>query len=276
MLLLPNNSLLYPGGVPGFDPLHVAAYGLVYSGIAANQGGGFINLLNGARATATGTITSVIDGVIGPSSNYGAANAYNAVSTSAPGTRTAYTTAAIIGRITALNISRAYMTAGASGNGTGLFVDTTSGYVCIAGTNNAFTFNFLTGNPYFIAASYSSTLNIAHVVVVDLSTGKITQFTFTATGTIDGPTTYNIGGWNQLSGREFNGNIAAVMISYNNYLSSGQLYQWAQNPWAFWYPFAFDVDDFIVGATAFTWLEMDGKGAAFPRNYWTREMIAHD
>lgn len=46
--------------------------------------------------------------------------------------------------------------------------------------------------------------------------------------------TYGIGN-NVGSSREFNGFIAAAMVGAD-YLAIPQLLQWAENPWAFWYP----------------------------------------
>src|SRR4051812_30138987 len=64
----PSGPFAYPGIAPGFDPSHVAAQNIRFSGAAASNG--FASILTGAPSSLLGVPTNKIIGLIGPTRVY--------------------------------------------------------------------------------------------------------------------------------------------------------------------------------------------------------------
>jgi hypothetical protein len=236
-LLYKTNALLFPGGrTPGFDPSHVAANKIRYSGIPA--GATFLNLLNNTTSTIGGTASLKIT-PMGPAvyTATGAAN-YNSVTATASETPIAVTQAAIVTPITS-NASGSYLFCTDVTNATTenalMILSLVVEFSCNGSYTSGITLSLNT--PYFVAVSVrNNSGNLAgNFVVINLLTGQIFTATLTGTSRILQASTFNWGiGGNTLNSRS-GVQIAAVMYSVG-YLSLQQLLLWAQAPWDFWYP----------------------------------------
>ena len=228
--------LAFPGRAPGFDPTHPAALGTVVSAVSA--GANFVNFLNGKQGTVSGSLTSAINGNIGPTTVYAAGGTNRAAFTQAsPTSPASFTCAAVF-----------YQTGYApSGYATFIWDTTNNGLLTQFSThaldiivNNAqqiFT-NLVPSlnTPYFAVASGSSTK--ANGLLLNLATGQILSQTISYSIALgSAATSISIG--NTTGGSiEIVGGIGAAMMGYNNFLSPAALLQWAQRPWDFWYPSA--------------------------------------
>lgn len=242
-IILPfeTNPLAYPGRLPGFDPGHFALGGKpLYSGV--RSGANFINLLTSASGTVTGTFTSALDGNLGPSLGCGAiANSNQIAVSGAP--QIAYqqgTIAAIVRPSDVTNFNAIFAGSPNTSGGLDLFFANDSGalgdlMMRVFGTNIRSNINnTVAGVPYFVVASCDAATNI-NFLQVNLNTGRVDTATAASSATLpllDG--TFLVAQWRG-GGLGCTGNLAAVMYS-GTYLSMAQLKQWAQDPWAFWYP----------------------------------------
>ncbi len=244
MLLAPPSNLEFPAyRAPGFDPTHPASPGLFYSGIAVS--GSFVNLLTGAPASITGTVSAIM-------------------TPQGPGARCVTTLSGLVAA-TPASVAASAITFGAiitltASIATGVFLQINGGsssylyqasrvlFMAAGGSTFSSGVTLALNVPYFVAVSYNG--STARWVVANLNTGQITQATTSAThtiGTLGGSTTFVSGG---TSGAYFmDGQINAGMCALNNWLSAAQLLAWAADPWAFWYPDD-DLDFRIVGLTS--------------------------
>jgi hypothetical protein len=238
-LQINQNRLGYPGRSPGFDGSHPASVNARFSAIAGSSN--FITILSLRKATLTSQApTFGIDGALGPcgifASGGNATSACNFAGQFA-GTDLSGTVAAII-RLSSLGAINAIFSSNQtnSTNGYYLSVSTTGqiqmnlpGFV----TANSGASYVTAGVPYFIAGS--SITGHSNFVSLNLNTGQIKTTATTGTYTAAaGNGTMQIG-CNRENSQVAVGNIAAAMYS-GTLLTIQQLIQWAQDPWAFWYP----------------------------------------
>ncbi len=250
-ILLPSSGAPceFPCRPPGFDPTHPMAQGMVpghgFSGVATpatNVVGGFINLLTAQPGVRAGTLAAKTDAYIGPT--FAVASNTNH-----------FDFAGQLGEAEKLGTFGSIVINTGAG---AFFFNTSSTNAGIAQgfttAGNAFNFNFngvttissvtttwATGVPYFFACSSKTNgtgvNSLAHFVVRNLKTGVIQAETVSYTGITGaniGNGSYRIG--DRAGALGLTGNVAAMM--YAPFLATKmQLYQWALDPWAFWYPY---------------------------------------
>lgn len=243
--ILPRRGLSYPGSFKqGYDLNHIASApnkgvggtGATSLSVVA-KGANAVNLLKGARGTAT-SMTAKMDGIIGPSVNFGTSITF-------PGSTTCpsiYTFAAIV-RPSAL--AGFIYTMIATSNGTGglaFRVDSSNIPVTVVNSNASpgAAFAMTNGIPYFVAVSCNLTDTSNYIfnqVQVNLKTGQTLSTSFTSSlGAIGGITAAQAGTF-FLGNASFpwTGVLAAAMAE-SVFLTLPQLQQWAQDPWSYWYP----------------------------------------
>jgi hypothetical protein len=238
--LLKPNSLVLPGRLPGFNPNHLASSGL-HKGTGLSwisKGANGQNLLNGAKGTVVGTAANIVGKIFSPlgmTTGFVAANT-NALSysgntttnnTSATFAAMFYTTTLTLGPI---------VTNSSTSSGVGAGFSTTGAlntWNFSKGENTDGTITIAVNTPYFVIWSISpATVNF---LTLNLTNGKITTQTLANSIVPTAPNgTYQIGA-NSGDADFPTVNIAAAMFS-PIYLSIAQMRQWAQDPWAFWYP----------------------------------------
>lgn len=251
-ILFRRRGLAFPGGLrPGFDPNHPASAGISpgHGLSAVAQGNTFINILNATKATiTTGTPAAVIDGLIGPTCYVGAGGATDHVTFSgnAAATDNNVTFAAIWRQVGTPANDAFYLTSSNVGNtGWGMNFSHASGSNDLTITDFATGawddcgFVITPGHAYFGAISASTSgSGYATWFLIDLNTGIAGVLTYpfadtaagwAASGASDG--VYSIG-FNNFAPLA---KIAAVMWA-PTCLSYWQIWQWAQDPWSFWYP----------------------------------------
>jgi hypothetical protein len=240
-----NSKLAFPGGFPGYNKDHPASR-LAFNSFVASSAG-LVNLVNGQPGTVVGSPTFAVKD-IGPAVNTPASAGYQFTSVPAnPGTGT--TLAAIIKTDSSI-----------SGFGWALYLDA-SPAIALAIYTSAFQVAFngsgydlsafgapATNTSYFIAVSFvdAGGGNVAYSAVLKnlktgriLSTGPLTQVDNISAG----QTSFFIGSNNGSTSSLLN--FAAGMGSYA-YLTNNQLLQWADDPWAFWYPRKVDLASYLV------------------------------
>lgn len=235
-VILPFNPrpLAYPGRGAGFDPSHPIAGNIRFSGVA--RGNSFINLLNGhAGALNNGNTTAKIFGGLGPTMNSanpaGATNAGSYFSTSGLAVP-ASTTIACIFQVTITGQYHGLFDADPSGFAGWLF-GIRNTYEIYDGTQGIGVLVPPSGVPLFVVISVIGTT--ATLVETNLSTGAIRSELITVVAPGGSESTYTVGDSGFGGGNAFNGGIAAAMYSSKGYKLPA-LRQWAQDPWAFWYP----------------------------------------
>lgn len=262
MLILPRNRLAFPAGMrPGFSPTHPAANGLggdkkQFSAIAsfgATFGGTLLNLLTGAQAdTIAGIPTFNILGAIGPSLAFAAPS--TAQFTGGLGNTTTADSSVTFGAILQRNSTTAGSgiiisddTNGTNGRAAqGINVSGALILVFWGGSLVTSSLVMAVGVPYFYGVSADATST--RFVLVNLLTGRI------QTDVQAAPTPAVISGANgsiiigTTGSRFINSSIAAVMYAPKS-TNMAQLTQWANDPWAFWYPQSLRGFDFAVGTS---------------------------
>lgn len=240
MRILRPNPLIYPARhKPGFDPTHPVANSVRLSAVAS--GSNFVNLLSGKAGTISGTPVSAISGVIGPSTNIGAGVSSDRVTFSGmPIASSAMTMAAImIGAVPGGTNPAIFSNTSSSSSGYIFYQNNGTGILTIQqwgiGSNSFSTVIPVPGHPCFVAATKDA--NGSFFVSTDLITGAI-QSNSAGGGSVSGTPngTYTIGNWPaaNLDDPRLTP-MSAVM--YSDVVTSSQLLlQWAQDPWAFWYP----------------------------------------
>lgn len=226
-----------------FNPAHFMARGITktngFSGVAVN---GNIFDLQGARpATIAGAPTAKSYSAIGPTVDYTGGtdeSQFTGRSTAVNNNNTF----GLIFQLDSLNGGAGVLFAQSFNGGNPLLV-TGVAYGASGASLNAIiatslvslgSYTFLTGVPYFVATSYSTT-NYS-TVILRLDTGQL--LTFTGTGTFTAPASadgsYCIGNVTAFGAAQIGGGIAAAMFSPALH-GVADLVQWAQDPWSFWY-----------------------------------------
>ncbi len=226
-----------------FNPAHFMARGITktngFSGVAVN---GNIFDLQGARpATIAGAPTAKAYSAIGPTVDY-AGGTDESQFTGRSTAVNSNNTFGLIFQLDSLNAGAGVLFAQSFNGGNPLLV-TGIAYGASGANLNAIiatslvslgSYTFLTGVPYFVATSYSTT-NYS-TVILRLDTGQLLTFTgtgtFTAPGSADG--SYCIGNVTAFGAAEIGGGIAAAMFSPTLH-SLQDLLLWAQDPWSFWH-----------------------------------------
>ena len=250
IILRRPNRLIYPGTRPGFDPSHPASAGFAglrgFSVVASTGQINFNSVTTGAAGVVSnvGSSTTVIDSIIGPS--FVTMGSSVAIQFKSPGiVDTQCTVAAIVREKTNFGVT-IFTNCSAAG---GIRFDETNSrnlqltfpYVAAL---TASSFAILDVVPFFVAASAIGNGPLNYVAT-NLQTGQIFSSATTTggsspNGTID--SNYYLGLAPTAGASPFDGLIAAVMYS-PKYLTMLQLLQWAQDPWAFWYPQKIDLAD---------------------------------
>ena len=242
-LTLRQSPLIYHGGRPGFDPVHPASNGIRFSGVASNKD--FINLLaTPPLGVATGS-SLVVDGLIGQAAKFSGFGHWVKFS----GQSTANDQAATVGCILRLNALSGTPTifASAATTATGYALQINSSgamtfYNNASGITGASSFSLIAGTAYFLGGSYNS--GVANFVAVNLQNGQIQTSSTTGMSTANtAPDGAYLIGSDQF-GNSSASSIAAIMVS-SNLMSIQQLLQWAQDPWSFWYPNHFDLENIL-------------------------------
>lgn len=246
-LILRQPPLIYRAGRPGFDPSHPASNGIRFSGISVGKN--FNNLLSvPPTGTASGT-SSVVDGLIGLATKFSGSNHFVKFT----GQSTANDQAATVGCIFRFNTlsGTPVLFANAATTATGYALQINSSgaaffYNNASGTTGASSFDLAAGNAYFIGASFNS--SVANFVLANLQNGQVFSSSSTGMSTANtAPDGNYLIGSDQFSNSSAS-SIAAIMVN-SNLMSIPQLMQWAQDPWSFWYPNHFDLEN-VMAATA--------------------------
>ena len=237
MQLIVRDPFSFPGyRAPGFNNGHIASPSTLFSGIAM-PGGGFLNLLNGTRATLVGTPGFSIDGIIGPCCSY--LGGVNTATDEFPAPTTSFTTVtmAAIFKIPSFLSSNMYLISNSNGTNSfaiGCTATTGTAFIIAGTTNTLLGFTPAVNVPYLLVASISLNSAISSVLV-NLNNGSIVAGNTASTGTsVAGDGTFYVGNRPGFP-RPLNGYIAAAMFS-SAFSSQQQLNAWAQSPWDFWYP----------------------------------------
>lgn len=231
--------LSFPVGVtPGFNPQHIAGGAPRFSGIS--NGSNFISLLQGAnRGTIGGGPVGLVDGIIGPATNYSAAT--DASSFSGQYTA-AIDTSSTIGAIFVLNsvASANQIIFSETSNGTvkTLALNISSGVAALnynGVTSFSSSISVVVDVPYFLVSSVQDG-NIINFALTNLRTGQVRTSSIASSQTrSNAQTGTNSVGTRVASNLVMNGKLAAVMFNAV-YLPLPALIQWANDPWSFWYP----------------------------------------
>lgn len=231
------NRLRFPETRASLNVSHPMFMGARLACVAA-PGGGFIDLLTGkASVTTGGVLTSSVTSAMGLAVNSTASTIYNAVSNSFADTATSFTMGAIlrnmalVGNTTIIFGTRTILTGSA-----GLFLGLAgvlNVYVNGSGLTTSGNFIPTVNVPYFFV--YSVRNGQQNWAALNLLTGRLYSGSsaLAATMTI-GTGSFAVGGLATAS-QYANGPIAAVAYSVNNFMSVGQLLEWAQAPWDYWY-----------------------------------------
>ena len=233
--LLRRRGLSFPGINSGFDPSHVAANNARFSGVASNAVQ-FRNLLTGHRAnTVNGTPAFVMDGLIGPSVQFGVSPSDSLDFTGAPSVTDANFTIAAIFRT---NTPSGDFCAWFSGSITNyqMYHDQSTNNLAVQGTIGGggvtSTLPIADNTYYFAAVSVSPT--VSNFVTTRLDTGSIRTGTGASPGSAAGTGTWEVGANAQFS-QTAKSQIATAMAS-GTFLTIPQLRAWAADPWSYWYP----------------------------------------
>lgn len=242
-LLRRPNLLAYPGGTPGFDPSHVAAAGVTLS--AVSVGANMVDLLTGKSGVRTSTPTAAIDGIGGVGTTF--AGAQNLAFSGKPTGNffTQCTIAAIFLDGGSAATQRGVVAAATNGS------STTYPYLGTSAANHTYGYA-RQGTAQIVTALTVMPSNIPHlligsdvggtggaraILIKNLLTGQIWTATDTGGTTVVGVDgAYNIGSRGAGSLPLLTGDkVFAAMVS-NRFTTMAQMLQWAQDPWAFWYP----------------------------------------
>lgn len=242
-----RNPLAYPAGAkPGVDFNNPALVNgtLRFSGISTGIGSNASSAPCGfnqifpffQKGTATSTVNSDVDGIIGPVVSTTAGATTNRVAL--PGNTTATDASMILGcifRVPASFSAIQYIAFSGDNANVGLFTSATgviqAGIAFVTTVSSGFT--AVANRSYFVAASIKTGLH--RFVIRDLETGAI--FTSTAATAITMPAMTGIvnilNSGNNAAG--FGGSVATFMF-HNGWAGTQELVMWAQDPWRFWYP----------------------------------------
>jgi hypothetical protein len=264
-LIIPRApTLAYPAGfAPGVDPAHPISKNAVLSWVASLP---LQNLVGGAQGSYADAYSyPAVDGVIGPSISVNDGGGKTGGITFSLAGKFAPITMAFIGVVNNKSYAfgsmngvsakgASYSTSLGFGIGTNVSFNSNAGYAGYSPPEIA-----PVGHPFFYAVSYKDSTTV-YLVFVDLTTGQI----YSEQGTTNGPGTgYSFTSVNVGSGGNYGSNldqsrISCAMLS-QSYTPTDQLLNWAQDPWAFWYPRP-KYKTFSVGAlvSGFTLTAADG------------------
>lgn len=247
-----RNPLVFPTGIaPGIDQNHPAAKNLRFSGVSMFGAGGFANLLTGFAGVLGGTVsTSPIDGLVGPGLKTGGNSSTCTFAGQSTANDNTVTMAAILYYRQSTAVENYIFNTSSTTNGAGIeFNNSNPALFRInfwGGTGISSGYQMKDAHPYFLAASCNA--SISAFAVAQLDTGQITLATSTGAATTLAPNgTFNIG-QAPPGGAACPSTIAAVMFGAA-FTPVQTLAQWAQDPWAFWYP-QDNTSDLMVGVAA--------------------------
>lgn len=226
----PINPLVYPAfAVEGVNSSHPASQALRFSGIAS--GGNFVSLNQGRKGTISGSPSFGIDGAMGPAFSALAGADRAAFSGQSTVNDLSMTQAAIV-RFNSVAGTETIFSGSGANNGWRIYV-TGGTFGIVAGSviavNSSIT--LVANTPYFVVASING--STSNFLALDLSTGKILTATSSGATPAAPDGTYLVG--NDAFNEPANAKISAAMFSAR-YTSLWEMRQWAQDPWAFWYP----------------------------------------
>lgn len=239
LLRSPRGPFAFPGTSARFDPSHIAANSVLFSGVSL--GGTFINVLRGRGPTTTnGTPAPVIVSPIGSGMRYSASGDYHLFSGNPTGIESICTIAGIFmvtGTITAG--SHFLFESGSGSRAVGLYWNNLGRVFFnrygLTDTSSSAINTVTAGVPYFVCAS-SDGATQTNFLLQRLDTGAVSsEQVATASAPGSGNGTYIIGNSANLAAETPAGPIAAVMFS-RALTSVAAMQQWARDPWAFWYP----------------------------------------
>lgn len=246
-LILPRaNPFVFPGGNPGFDPTHIALAGLgagvgkkkLFSGVSI--GGNFINLLDGSKGNIAGSPTANIVGTLGPATNCPTGNDGINFTGQSTAAATSITFAGIFVN-TASNagaFSNSLVATVTNFNSVSLSSAGSALVMQINNTGVSSGFIPALNVPYFfICSNRSGTGGIVNFLLMNLQTGQIQTSSSAATAAAAASGGSFFIGYNATATvtDALKGSIAAAAY-IPKYTSLQQMRQWAQDPWAFWYP----------------------------------------
>jgi hypothetical protein len=247
--------LVFPGTIPGINPAHPASSKAALCCIASN--GTYIDLLSTGGLTRSGTATPAIDSLVGPSTG-GAALFSKAIKNDS----SSVTFAAIFRSTVDNNGFRGILNFNSSFSGIYLQGPGAAPPTQVELWNTAGFFAspaVLTPFPRAFFIAISSDATGTRYIATDLATGKISTGTNARVYTTSaGDTTLLVGNDN---GDPSLCNVAAAMYSKTS-LSVPQLLAWANDPWSFWYPNRFDLQQCL--ANPVPPVVVTAKGATLP------------
>jgi hypothetical protein len=203
----------------------------------------FNNLRSGAPGTRNGTITSGVNGTVGPVVITADSSVNNITFTGNPAVQDLVQTVAMICIPTTVGSFCVTSSDGTNGVGIGNFGASNWGYSTSAGSFNDTGISMTLNVPTFVAISINA--SVANFVVCNLATGKI------QTAILGGITQAGAGNGTYFLLGDNNGDVGAVqiaafMFSAGSLLSLNDSTYWASDPWSFWYPKTF-VEQPLVG-----------------------------
>lgn len=241
--MITRSRLAYPSGTrPGLDPRHPASVGIWNGFSCVAHSTAFLNLVSARRVAltiGTSTVQNGMQGLTGWMTGLTASattgNFEFNISAASNLSTVQQTVACIcVPQALAQSSVQTLTSTNSSNTGLGLAIANSSSVFAtnVSSVNNVSSLTAVVGHPYFVAASITTTT--LHMVVADLSTGKIVSNAFAAAYTLSSANTFfllNVPG----SGSSFAGLMAAAMQS-SALLTAPQLLAWANDPWSFWYP----------------------------------------
>lgn len=221
------------GKAPGINPAHPMANKLRFSGVALP--GNFLNLMSGMPGTLSGAPTYGMNANIGTVMKCG-----NSVSASFTGRSTVADDEATIAGI-AININstatvRTIFGTSSANNGFRFIQGSGDLLTMVAGGVIAITGHALAEDaPFLLMASWSTAKSEVRFLSKNLQTGKVIVSSTAHGSTPVAPNgTYIVGNSNFSSEQHTHG-VAAVMFSAK-FNPAERLREFANDPWAFWYP----------------------------------------
>jgi hypothetical protein len=246
MVYLPlrPNPLVYPGSAPSFNPSHVAARGCKFAAVA--RGTKAVNLVNNDLSTTNGTFyvapTYALDPFLGPCTVF-SGNIGNGLQFTNGGTTTSDAIITFAAIVTPDDVSNASYVTNCTNSAVGATL-WSSGTLLLnfnGQGNISSTISLSTKVPYFIAVSAATqdgSTWTANFIAKNLITGVVQTYSTSgnAINYLPGDGSVIFGGNAYTGILDAYGRIACAMHGNGVFLSIGQLRQWSEDPWSFWYP----------------------------------------
>jgi hypothetical protein len=226
-ILIPGSASpwSFPGTAPRLNLSHPAAYKCRLAAVATGAGG--VNLVTGAKGTL-GTNSKVVNTGHGPGLYASAAPGAVTYPVVVAETVTAFTQALIFEYRT--EAGSVYPLAPGASYGIQLTPTHPNPYLGGAAIGLTPTLpNSIAGHTYFMAVAAKTGTNGVVVVLVDMTTGAVFQAIGTQSINCILSGTY---------GAPYSAPVLSRVLAAHyaaNYLTLGQMLEWAQNPWALWY-----------------------------------------